>query len=128
MTKTERISSIGELTPQMIVRLKQKNTHYPDLTTGKQYAVIGIEADDLRVLNDRGYPYLYPETLFDIADSREPEAWITEFGDDGERYSYPPTLNSCGFFEDFFDGKKNAVKKFWQVVNQRLISGMLKAS
>ncbi|MFO1424582.1 MAG: hypothetical protein U1F70_13230 [Candidatus Competibacteraceae bacterium] len=28
--------------------------------------------------------------------------WITEFGQDGEEYSYPPPLNKVGFFEDFF--------------------------
>ncbi len=56
----------GVLTPVllepniMIVRFRHKNSNYPNLTAGKQYAVIGIEADDLRLLNDQGDPYLYP--------------------------------------------------------------------
>jgi hypothetical protein len=29
-------------------------------------------------------------------------------------------LNNCGFFEDFFDGKEEAVATFWREVNQRL--------
>jgi hypothetical protein len=51
---------------------------------------------------------------------REPGDWITEFGESGERYSYPPALNSTGFFEDFFDRKPKAVATFWRVVNRRL--------
>ena len=51
---------------------------------------------------------------------REPADWATEFGEDGERYAYPPPLNSNGFFEDFFEADKEAVATFWRVVNQRL--------
>jgi hypothetical protein len=43
-----------------------------------------------------------------------------EVGEDGARYAYPPPLNGCGFFEDFFDAKRKTVSTFWQVVNQRL--------
>jgi hypothetical protein len=82
--------------------------------------VIGIEADDFRVLNDVGRPYLYPSRLFAVIDWREPADWVTEFGDDGERYAYPPPLNKPGFFEDFFDDKPRAVSIFWRVVNHRL--------
>jgi hypothetical protein len=104
----------------MIVKLRRKSTRYRDLTSGQYYAVIGIEADDFRLLNDRGQPYLYPHRLFEVVDPHEPEDWVTEFGDDGERYAYPPPLNAPGFFEDFFDAKREAVITFWQVVNQRL--------
>jgi hypothetical protein len=55
-----------------------------------------------------------------LVDSREPVDWVTEFGDDGERYSYPRPLNKSGFFEDFFDEKAKAVAIFWRVVTQRL--------
>jgi hypothetical protein len=82
--------------------------------------VIGIEADDFRVLNDKGRPYLYPCHLFEVVDPHEPADWLTEYGGDGERYAYPPSLNQSGFFEDFFDGKPKAVATFWRVVNQRL--------
>nr|VFK23360.1 MAG: hypothetical protein BECKLPF1236C_GA0070990_100054 [Candidatus Kentron sp. LPFa]VFK23768.1 MAG: hypothetical protein BECKLPF1236A_GA0070988_103904 [Candidatus Kentron sp. LPFa] len=51
--------------------------------------------------------------------SREPEDWINQFGADGERYSYPESLNRVGFFEDFFDGKQQ-VSMFWRVVNRSL--------
>lgn len=104
----------------MIVKLKKKSTRYPDLTFGQPYVVIGIEANELRLLNDGGRPFLYPPKLFSIIDDGEPVDWVTEFGEDGERYSYPPSLNKSGFFEDFFDQKSKAVATFWRVVNQRL--------
>ena len=104
----------------MIVKLKKKNARYRDLTFGQPYVVIGIEADELRLLNDAGRPFLYPPDLFSLVDLSEPVDWVTEFGDDGERYSYPPSLNKSGFFEDFFDQKAKAVATFWRVVNHRL--------
>jgi hypothetical protein len=104
----------------MIVKLKKKSARYRDLTFGQPYVVIGIEADDLRILNDAGRPFLYPPKLFALVDSGEPVDWVTEFGDDGERYSYPVPLNKSGFFEDFFDEKAKAVGTFWRVVNHRL--------
>lgn len=104
----------------MIVKLGKKSARYRDLTFGQSYVVIGIEADDLRLLNNAGRPFLYPSDLFSLVDSHEPVDWVTEFGDDGERYSYPAPLNKSGFFEDFFDQKAKAVTTFWRVVNQRL--------
>ena len=104
----------------MIVKLKKKSARYRDLTFGQPYVVIGIEADHLRLLNDAGSPFLYPPDLFSLIDPKEPVDWITELGDDGERYSYPPPLNKSGFFEDFFDEKAKAVATFWRIVNQRL--------
>jgi hypothetical protein len=85
----------------MIVKLKAQNQEYPDLNPDQPYFVIGIEADDYRILNNYGKPYLYSSHLFEVIDPGEPNTWITEYGDDGERYSYPPMLNETGFFEDF---------------------------
>jgi hypothetical protein len=104
----------------MIVKLKEKNPDFPDLTVDQPYFVIGIEANDYRILNDHGKPYLYPPDMFEVIDSREPGIWVTEYGDEGERYSYPGELNEAGFFEDYFDGKDDALSTFWHVVNKRL--------
>lgn len=106
----------------MIIKLKRTDSGYPDLTPEAPYLVIGVEADDYRVLNDEGRPYLYPAELFEIEDPSEPEDWVEEHGDDAERYAYPPPLAAIGFFEDFFDAKKEAVTTFWRVVNQRLVA------
>ncbi len=104
----------------MIVKLANRHPDYPDLTPDQPYVVIGIEANDLRILNDQGRPFLYPRELFEVIDPHEPSDWVSEFGADGERYAYPPSLNAAGFFEDFFDDQRQAVAAFWQVVNQRL--------
>ncbi len=56
----------------MIVELQRKFDEYKDLTPGQPYVVIGVEADDFRLLNDHGRPYLYPHRLFEVVDPREP--------------------------------------------------------
>jgi len=88
---------------EMIVKLESTNPRYPDLSEEQQYFVLSIEANDYRILNDIGKPYLYAPELFDVLDPTEPGDWMTEFGEDGERYSYPAPLNEASFFEDFFD-------------------------
>jgi hypothetical protein len=104
----------------MIVKLRKRNARYRDLTPGQPYVVIGIEGNHFRILNDAGRPYLYPPELFQALDPREPRDWVSELGEDGERYAYPAPLNGPGFFEDFFDDKPRAVRTFWRTVNQRL--------
>ena len=104
----------------MIVKLKKKNPEYPDLTPEHPYVVIGIEADDYRIINNHGRPYLYPNEIFEIENPHEPGDWITEIGDAGERYAYPESLNAAGFFEDFFDGEEKAISQFWEVLNRQL--------
>ena len=104
----------------MIVRRKRDDEIHPDLTPKQEYLVIGIEADDLRILNDEGRPFLYPPELFEVVDASEPVDWVTEHGDDGERYSYPRILDRPGFFEDFFDAQREAITAFWRVVNRQL--------
>lgn len=104
----------------MIVQFRKQNPDYPDLTAHQYYVVIGIEADDFRILNDAGRPFLYKAALFDVVNPQEPGDWIAEIGDDGERYAYPLPLNSAGFFENFFDGEKGAIVAFWHVVNRQL--------
>ena len=104
----------------MIVKLKERNPDRRDFTPDQPYFVIGIEADYYRILNNYGQPYLYPADMFEIVDSREPSIWVTEYGDEGERYSYPAELHGVGFFEDYFDGKDDALSTFWHMVNKRL--------
>ena len=104
----------------MIVELRERDSRYLDLTPGQPYVVLGIEADDYRILNDQGRPYLYPHELFTVTDAREPDDWVSELGEDNERYAYPPLLNGSGFFEDYFNGESEAVATFWRVMNRRL--------
>jgi hypothetical protein len=99
------------------MRVKMNPNHpearqYDDFTRDRPYEVIGIEADDFRILNDHGQPYLYSPDLFVVVDPHEPEEWITDYGTEGERYSYPQELSRAGFFEDWFDGDDQARAAF----------------
>ena len=67
-------------------------------------------------LNDSGKPFLYPPAIFEVLDPSEPADWVVKTGRGGERYAYPPSLNT-GLFEDFFDDDPRAVARFWRVVN-----------
>jgi hypothetical protein len=104
----------------MLVKLKAAHPEYIDLSEDQPYFVIGIEADDYRILNDAGRPYLYPSNIFQIVDSLYPLDWVIEFGEDGEQYAYPAPLNEGGFFEGFFDHRQKQISIFWQVVNRNL--------
>jgi hypothetical protein len=104
----------------MTVTPSKKHSGYRDLTTGQQYLVIGIEGNEFRILNDSGRPYLYPPRLFKVLDASEPRDWVTEYGEEGERYAYPAALSAPGFFEDFFDERPKAVRTFWRAVNRSL--------
>ena len=115
----ENLKSRKRRCPEMIVKLN-KNKAYQNINPNNIYFVIGIEADYYRILNDLGEPYLYPPNIFKIIDKTEPEDWDTEYGEDGERYSYPIILNQVGFFEDYFDGKENSISIFWNIINQKL--------
>ena len=61
-------------------------------------------------------PVLYEPECFKIIDSKEPDFWICDRGDDGERYCYPPEWSEVGFFEDYHDGIPEARKKFWDLL------------
>jgi hypothetical protein len=91
---------------------------YKELNPANEYKVIGIEADDYRIVSDEGLPYLYPHELFVVLDESIPSDWQTKYGQDGERYSYPLELNAPGFFEDYFDGDRAAVIKLRQYLSR----------
>jgi hypothetical protein len=88
------------------------------LTCGREYEVLGIEADDYRILNDENTqpygndPVLFEKECFKIIEQCEPAFWVCEIGNEGERYCYPPEWSHPGFFEDYHDGKKDVRNKF----------------
>ena len=104
----------------MIVRPLRAEPDHPALTPGRDYAVVGIEADAFRVIDDQGEPVLYDAVLFEVVDASVPPHWMDTRGADGERYAYPAALHRPGFFEDYFDGQPQAVAVFWQTINSRL--------
>lgn len=104
-----------------LIAKKFGEIEYQDLTLGNTYHIIGIEADEFRIINDEGQPYLYPPTLFSIVDENEPTDWVTEYGEDGERYAYPPELGQVGFFEDYFDGDAKTIVVFRQYLARQRV-------
>jgi len=94
------------------------------LTLGREYEVLGIEADDYRILNDPDtWPYgndpvLFEPECFEITDPTFPDFWVCSTGSDGEQYCYPPEWNKVGFFEDYHDGVETVRKQFWEDLNR----------
>ena len=104
----------------MIVELRRPDARYRDLTPRQPYVVMGIEGGDSRILNDSGRPYLYPERLFRILDSREPGDWITEFGEKRRAVLLSAGPQFYGIFRGFPRPEAKAVATFWRVLNRRL--------
>jgi len=100
----------------MKVTLK-KSLKKHSLSFGKVYHVIGIEADNYRIIDDDGEPYLFPSRYFYIVDRKRPEEWIITYGEDNEKYAYPKEMNEPGFFEDYFDNDEKTKKIFWNYIN-----------
>ncbi|MEZ4375939.1 MAG: hypothetical protein R3B07_34355 [Polyangiaceae bacterium] len=92
------------------------------VTLDRTYEVLGIEADDYRLLTDPetepygNDPILYPPECFQIIDPAEPEFWESRWGEDGERYARPKAWNEPGFFEDFHDRVEEVRARFWEDV------------
>lgn len=98
----------------MKVRFKKKlEDQAPSMTIGKEYEVIGVEADAYRIVCDVNEPYLYEPAQFEIVDPAKPEFWVSEFGEDGELYAYPAAWFHDYFFEKYFENESGVVDKFW---------------
>ena len=91
-----------------------------DLTVGRIYEVLEIEADDYRILTDEDTafcandPVLFSPEYFRILDVAEPEFWANYHGDDGARYAGPADWLRSGFFEDYHDHVQDVQDKFWK--------------
>ena len=103
----------------MIVRILQTATCPPALSPECEYTVVGIEAGWYRLVNDDGEPCLYDPGLFSIRDPTEPAFWVTSYGDQNERYSYPAEWSAPGFFEDWHDRRTDARTIFDSVLMAR---------
>ena len=94
------------------------------LALGRIYEVLGLEADMYRLLAHEDEarrpngPFLYDAECFRVVDPAEPEFWVSELGDEGERYAYPEQWDGVGFFEDYHDGVRAVQKQFWSDLRQ----------
>ncbi len=99
------------------IKLKDSEGYTLSLSLDREYEVLGIEADTYRILTDLETKlYGNDPDCFKIIDPQEPDFWISHYGEDGERYCYPPEWNEVGFFEDYHDGIPEARKKFWDLL------------
>ena len=123
------------------IQNRTNNSGLPfDLTLGRVYQILGIEADnyrlicdDLRSPDDRKanstlrskmpQPYLYSPQLFDVVVSSEPNFWVCVYGEGGERYCYPREWMHVGFFEDYHDHLPEAHAIFWEVYYRLYLEG-----
>ena len=101
----------------MIVKLKAHRDLLPisprSLLPNRAYRVLAIEADCYRLLSgdgERDGPYLYHPFFFKIIDPAEPEDWVSEFGEEGERYTRPADFGPHTW-EHYFDHEPEAVQK-----------------
>ena len=103
---------------RFVTREAADGSYYASLTPGGEYEVIGIEADDLRLVNDCGEPVLYDPACFQVTDASEPPDWVS-FVDEGVRYAYPPGWDQPGFFEDWHDGVAEVRRQFKEELAKR---------
>lgn len=96
----------------MIVRANEVAKGYWPLTPGRSYYVVGISDDYYRVISDFNEPILCERAMFDVVNGTIPDDWIWERYSNDEYYADPPGLNAPGFYEDFFDRKEYAIKRF----------------
>src|SRR5947209_3590867 len=97
--------------PMKVVPLTADNGFW-SLTPGRKYVVIGVDHESYRIVDNKGEPILFPKKGFRILEDAIPEGWVwNRYGDD-EYYADPPELAKPGFYEDFFDGKPEAVEQF----------------
>jgi len=102
---------LSKRTKGKFVKVRLRASHH-SLKKDQVYTVLGIEADDYRLINCEDEPCLYSPKLFDIVDPDRPSDWIVEFGEDGEEFAYPSLLNRIGFFEDWHDGDSKTRREF----------------
>jgi hypothetical protein len=101
------------------IRERQSDGRELGLTLGRVYEVLGIEADDYRLLSDENHlrwpndPILYEPLCFQVVDAAEPGFWLGKLGEGGERYAYPASWSRVGFFEDYHDRVQAVRDQFW---------------
>ncbi len=104
------------------VKIEDSKGRILSLSIGRIYEVLGIEADRYRILSDQesqphgNDPVLYDPDCFKVIDPQEPDFWVCQYGEGGERYCYPPEWNAVGFFEDYHNGIQEVRERFWNML------------
>lgn len=81
---------------------------------GREYEVLGLSQDHYQLLNDKDEPVLCDACCFDVKEATVPPFWVSQFGDEGERYAHPAEWSRPGYFENWHDGVPDVVAGFRQ--------------
>jgi hypothetical protein len=100
-----------------VVPLTRSNEFW-SLTPGREYVVIGVDHESYRVVDDKGEPILFPKEGFRVVDDAIPQDWVWDRQGDDEYYGGPAALQIPGFYEDFFEGQREAVEQFTHYLQQ----------
>jgi hypothetical protein len=95
-----------------------KSNEFWSLTPGREYLVIGMDQASFRVVDDKGEPILFPKEGFRVVDDAIPEDWTWDRPSEDECYGGPEGLQTSGFYEDYFDGKREAIEQFTQYLQR----------
>ena len=84
---------------------------------GREYQVLGILADPrgrvrVQVLDDDTSPSYWPAEMFEATDERLPDNWVARLDDRGVLRLAPASWLRAGFWEDYFDGRPDAMAQF----------------
>lgn len=99
---------------------EENNFTDPWLTLGKEYIVLCIEKNEqmeqyyrIFTRNDGGFGSLglFPSSAFEVTDSTWPPTWVEERVD-GCISIAPKAWQRLGFWEDFYDGDRQAEDVF----------------
>jgi hypothetical protein len=99
----------------------------PYLTIGREYEVLELLVHPpgdvrIRILDDDAKtPSVWPLGSFEITKANLPSNWAIEVSEDGSIRLSPPAWLKEGFWEEYFDGKADAVTEFRQALS--VISG-----
>lgn len=103
----------------MIIRIKEEfktEPKYKKLTKREWYIAVEDTGDDLRVINDKDVPAMYPKHAFEIVSTIDSDDWEEITFDDGEVGYAPRQFVDGEFFEKYFDGDLVTALKFWKTV------------
>ena len=98
------------------------------ITQGNVYPVLGIDSEFYRIIDDQKEPILYRKENFDIVDSVIPDHWVKKEYPDGDYYIDPPEFSEPGFYEDYFDGRPQAVKIYERYLTLNGLKDYIKSS
>jgi hypothetical protein len=86
-------------------------------------ALSGLCPCQNRIATRQGTPALFEVSLFAITDPQVDDGWVVQYNESGEVSLVPRAWISPGFWEDYFDGKPDAVARYQEVLRRATSAG-----